>query len=44
LCLERLAWDHRLRVTTRVPHAPDADRRTRHSVVANSLVTWVISA
>ena len=44
LCLERLAWDHRLRVTTRVPHALDADRRTSHPVVANALVTWVISA
>jgi hypothetical protein len=44
LCLEQLAWDHRLRVTTRVLHTPDADRRTRHAVVANALVTWVISA
>ena len=44
LCLEQLAWDCRLRVTTRVLHAPDADRRTRHPIVANALVTWVISA
>jgi hypothetical protein len=44
LCLEQLAWDHRLRVTTRVLHTPDADRRTRHPVVASTLVTWVISA
>ena len=42
LCLERLAWDQRLRVTMRVAHVPDMDKDGRIDGTANALVTWVI--
>ena len=35
LCLERLAWDHRLRVTTPLTRP--------HSQQANALVSWIIT-
>jgi hypothetical protein len=44
LCLEHLAWDHRLHVTMRIAHESFAQSIELRPVTADALVTWVIAA